>query len=190
MSLNYRGFWQTAVAIASVIAGSVQANDDAGELRHIHGQLDAVMAIAENNIVVSMIIPAYNLFGFEHRVSTDDEKKIFSQVQELLNTPSVLFTFEGALCRSVNIELDYSAIPSHEALLSKSVPHEQANIHARYDFKCNSTSTLSHIYFPIIDVLPMMNQVHLHWISDEGEGHTDITSGAMGIALKSLREKQ
>ena len=163
-------------ALAMIQSAPLLANTEPEhiDIPHIHGTAHARVAVAENAVVISFQSPSYNLFGFEHRASTPKQLKEFRKAQQVLGHVAPLFDFQGSLCNSVNVELDFSD-------LTNGKPH--SDVHARYDFVCNDASALTSISMPIVNIFPILEAVNVEWVTDVASGETSVNAVALGVSF-------
>ncbi|GEM_PF-4763935 len=144
------------------------------DIPHVHGTAHARIAVAENTVVISMQSPLYNILGFEHRVSTPKDLKEFRRAQQVLGNVAPLFDFQGSLCNSVNVELDFSSLTNDK-------PH--SDVHARYDFVCNDASALTSISMPIVNVFPILESINVEWVTDSAAGEASVNAATLLVSF-------
>jgi hypothetical protein len=127
----------------------------------------------EKGAVVSIYLqaPGADILGFERIPDGSEEKETLLKAQATLNNSDALFTFEGVECAA-----------SPESGMEVSESGDYTDVVAEYTFDCASTPTRIYVniqkYFADIQVLKVV------WISDDGQGVTEVTSAKPQIELR------
>ena len=82
---------------------------------HVHGVATVTIAIEGNQIEMLIESPADGLVGFEHKASSNKEKQAVRQAEKLLKSPELLFSFNGASCKSEEMTVDLSKLIDDES---------------------------------------------------------------------------
>lgn len=84
-----------ALAVAGVALSAV-AEETRQHGAHEHGAASLTLASEGRELVIALDSPAYNLFGFEHRPSTDAQHAVMDEALASLRQGADLFRFSAA----------------------------------------------------------------------------------------------
>lgn len=74
------------------------ADSTGGFGAHEHGVAELSVAWSEGDVIIDLISPTYNIFGFEHEPSTDEELALVAERTDALSEPGVLTINAEAGC--------------------------------------------------------------------------------------------
>jgi uncharacterized protein YbjQ (UPF0145 family) len=120
---------------------TAHAQAKAGHGAHVHGQVQANVAVQGNKLSVQFEIPLDSLLGFEHRPRTDAQRQAAqATVQELKQAANWLKPDAAAGCTLSNSEVDAQALEP-----AKPGAREQthADLDASYEFTCAAPEQLA-----------------------------------------------
>ena len=81
---------------------------------HEHGVARLTVATTDDGLEIALESPAANLFGFEHKAKTSDERKLVHDVIEKLEVGSNLFSMNAAAaCSFDSADVDSSMAEAH-----------------------------------------------------------------------------
>ena len=99
--------------VLSLVSAPVLASDDdrkSGLDAHEHGAAQMLVAKEGNLLVIEFESPAFNMLGFEHLPSTDEQKAERDRVVSVLNNwQSVISLPEAGQCKNVATNVEWTA---------------------------------------------------------------------------------
>lgn len=101
-----------AIAMAAAVASSGAAQAGDGERRelgaHVHGEGALRIAVEGDAVVMELDAPGFDIVGFEHEATSDEDRAQIAAAIETLSNPGALFVVNGAAgcaTTSVNVTL-------------------------------------------------------------------------------------
>lgn len=158
---------------------------------HEHGAANLVMVVTENGLEIALESPAANVFGFEHKPSTDEQRAIVDTKKDILFDSEALFSInEEAGCKFDEGEFD-------SAMLEEASEEKSANQHAdedhdekgtehkgaehndvevNWNFACDSIDKLSQIEVRLFSAFPEgFEKIKVEWLDTESASSIELT---------------
>jgi hypothetical protein len=178
-----------AISVQGVIADEHRQHD-----AHEHGA--ATLAIAQDGktLQIEFSSPAYNIVGFEHAASTDEDKKTLATALGKLNDGSSLFAFpESAKCTQTDVNLHASQADEHEEHDHDEHDeheheeheehdhdeHEQGESHSEVDvvwtFSCTTTDKLTNLNVALFSAFPNLVDLDVDYLTNSGQGSVELS---------------
>jgi hypothetical protein len=178
---------------------------------HVHGVTKLEIAKDAEAFELSLISPAYNLVGFEHKPGSALQKQRVSAVLKLLLTPERFLSLNNqADCKLVSSNVETPLVddpvkaagPEHEE--DKDEHHEQkheeqahehehhdhegeahrhTDIHARYHFQYAAPDRLTSLDIDLFSHFPLIEAIHAQIITPSMQREMELSPGATHIPL-------
>lgn len=197
-------FKKTALVICVMFstclsAESLQDEDDFQQKAHLHGRVDMSIVIQGNTVEIQLESPAANIVGFEHLASTEEQRALVAQAQNLLNSPAKIFTFKKTECKAITHVADTSSLLNssesehgkeaqqrhHDHTEDNHTGHKKhSEISARYHFNCSQADQLTAINVHLFELFPRIETIHAAWISESKQALTILKADSTMISLK------
>jgi hypothetical protein len=158
--------------ISSVAAASAMAGP------HVHGQGQLSIAIEAEQVQLQLSMPAGDVVGFEHAPTNDIERSQILKAKAQFEDSAQLYVFNGAQCQINQVSVDMAGI---DHSLEHEKKHVHTNIYVNYLFDCSNLKALSGISVNIFEIFPAITQINAQWISEQGQGSSDISAQARQV---------
>jgi hypothetical protein len=174
------------------IAHAAEEQEHASLGAHEHGvaRLDAVLD--GETLEFELDSPSMNIVGFEHPASTDEDKAKVAEARELLLKPQALFNLPTAAKCSVATQKlnsplfgdkpdadDHDDEDEHHDDHAKGEEehhHEHSEIHAHYQFVCDTPSALKKLDLTqIFKTFPGTHKIQVQLIAPSGQQGIEAT---------------
>ncbi len=141
---------------------------------HEHGVAELSVAWSEGEAIVDLISPTYNIFGFEHEPSTDDELALVADRIDALSEPGVMVINEEAGCElgdEVATEVEFDG--------------GHAEITASWLFICEQPDEIKHLdVAALFTEFPDLEDIDAQWASDSGQSAGELSPSAPVLGLE------
>lgn len=166
---------------------SVAHAHEHAEHEHAHGSLGAhehgvarLNAVLEGKTLeLELQSPAMNLVGFEHAASTDADKAKVAAARKQLAQPLNLFGLaKAAGCKETDQELDSPLFGDAPAKDDDGDDdgHEHSEIHAHYQFTCDTPAQLTHLDLTtLFKTFPATQKIQVQLIGPSGQQGLEVT---------------
>ncbi len=132
---------------------------------HEHGAAELAVAWSDSDVLVDLVSPTYNLFGFEHEPSTDEEREVVEDRTAVLSTPDVIMINDEAGCElvgDVETELEYEG--SHAEMI------------ASWLYSCEQPDKIQQIDAAgLFAEFPNLEDLDAQWVSPSGQSAAELT---------------
>lgn len=130
----------TATTALAMAAHGIAALAQSGHAAHVHGVVQARVAVQGNKLGVQFEMPLDNLLGFEHRPRTDVQRQAAQAVLQRLKAPATWLKPDAAAeCTLSSSQVDAQALePARPG--AKEPGH--ADLDASYEFTCGAPAQL------------------------------------------------
>lgn len=140
---------------------------------HEHGVAELSVAWSEGEMVVDLITPTYNVFGFEYEATTDEGVALVEERTEALTAPGVLAVNSEAGCTladEVGTDLEYEG--SH------------AELTASWLFACENPDEISELdATALFAEFPNLEDIDAQWASDSGQSSAELSPSSTVLKL-------
>jgi len=154
---------------------------------HQHGKAELSIAISKQDVLIELHSPAYNILGFEHQPTTEQQKQVLVNALTLLKTANkVVEISKSAQCllKSVELESPYNSHqeesndPHHE---DEHEEHHEEDTHSDftvvYQYQCKQRKNLRSINLkPLFDNLPSFEQLDVQWLNENHQSAKSLNS--------------
>ena len=132
---------------------------------HVHGAAELFVAWSDGSVVVDLISPANNIFGFERVPTSDEDMSIAADRSAALAAPSMLMFNAGAQCRVTND-------PEPELVVEGS----HAELTTTWLFTCDNADAIESLDLtPIFSEFPGIVDVDAQWASEVQQSAAELT---------------
>lgn len=179
------------LAIFVLLSVSTIAKTESQEA-HIHGRAMLTLVLENEVLEIQFESPAANLIGFEHKARSPEEKQLAAQLESVLKSPKLLFSFSGTRCKAIKITVDISSIievdhdhhephhhePHHHDSHSHSATHSDkghsdnghSEVKASYQFSCKDTNDLKSVSVALFNQFPRIEKINAMWVTGFQQG--------------------
>lgn len=140
---------------------------------HEHGVAELSVAWSEGEMVVDLISPTYNIFGFEYEPTTDEDMALVADRTEALSAPGVLSINAEAGCTladEITTDLEYEG--------------NHAELTASWLFVCESPDEIKELdAAALFAEFPNLEDIDAQWASDSGQSSAELSPSATILEL-------
>jgi hypothetical protein len=138
---------------------------------HSHGEGQLLISQDDKQWLVQFVIPAVDIFGFEHAPETPEQiKQLANQTQKLKTNDGVIDLGQQCLLHKTDIEYDHH----HQQ------EHDHQNIEFSYHFTC--TSTVNEVSVLLFEWVNSLEHLEVQWFTEDGQGADELNSSKSFIA--------
>ena len=144
--------------------------------KHVHGEGELLIAQEGNVLQMQFIIPAADALGFEHQAANPSDKNIIDVLAQQLKNSSHVIDIKGqCILKSTKNSLAHSHSEHDE--------HDHHNVEATYNFNCKTP--VIGFSVTLFNLMPSLNALNVQWISNTGQGSTEVTRNNPVISWQS-----
>ncbi len=140
---------------------------------HEHGAAELTVAWTEDSVVIDLISPTQNIFGFENEATTEEEKTVVEDRTKALTAPGIVAINDEAGCEldgDASTELEYEG--SH------------AEITASWEYTCDNPDEISQLETAeLFNEFPKLEDLDVQWASEAGQSSAELTPDSTRLAL-------
>jgi hypothetical protein len=146
---------------------------------HVHGQGELLIAQEGSSLQMQFIIPAADALGFEHQATNSSQKKVINVLaQQLKNANKAIDIPRQCILKNTENSLTgYQVDEDHDD------KHDHHNIEVTYHFSCETP--VNGFSITLFALMPSLNELHVQWINNEGQGSSKVTRNQPVINWKS-----
>tara|TARA_R110002049_G_scaffold252264_2_gene427281 strand:- start:17952 stop:18491 length:540 start_codon:yes stop_codon:yes gene_type:complete len=125
---------------------------------HEHGKVLATISHSNNQLNLHLVLPAFNVFGFEHGPRNKEEQSLVDRILKMLSQPGNVIKLQP--------DCDPTAINTINSQENNSgTTDKHYDVELEYMFSCpSSDSTI--ITFSLFHSLPGIDQIEVQYVSD------------------------
>ena len=133
---------------------------------HEHGAAHLTMAVGVDGLEIMLETPAANVFGFEHKAKSAEDKKQLKTKKAVLENVNELFNVNPeAACVSAKTEIKSSLLNEHDHHHGDS-EESHSDVDAHWTFKCKNTAALKNVSVSLFSAFPNgFEQIKVDWVS-------------------------
>jgi hypothetical protein len=140
---------------------------------HEHGVAELSVAWSETEVFVDLVSPTYNIFGFEHEPSTDDERSVVTERTDALIAPGVIVINEEAGCELAG-----------EVVTDVELEGSHAELTASWLFACEHPDDIKQLdVASLFDEFPNLEDIDAQWVSPSGQSAAELSPSATVLGL-------
>jgi len=135
---------------------------------HEHGAAQLTMAVGNGVLEVELETPAANVFGFEYKATSDEDKKTLVDNKAKLEQVAALFAInKEAGCEPANTEVKSALFEDHEDHKNEKHEGETHNdVEAHWTFKCKNTKEIHDVDVKLFSAFPKgFDQIKVDWVT-------------------------
>lgn len=167
--------------------------------KHVHGEAELTTVVDGNTLTIELNSPAMNVFGFEHKPSTDEQKATVETNETLLKQSAKLFTVNGGDCKIQDTEV---TIPfeehEHEAHHEEHKheheeahddthvdehvdehEHEEHDVHSdvksSYTYACADGNAIKSVSVNLFNQFTGFTRIDSAWVNSDKQGSVTLT---------------
>ncbi|GAB6069322.1 DUF2796 domain-containing protein [Thiomicrorhabdus hydrogeniphila] len=154
---------------------------------HEHGVAQMNLVQIESNVVLEVTSPAFNVFGFEHKPHTEQEKALVKTRLKTMNSGGLVLFDTDANCELKETKLKNPFADDHHD--HEDHDHEghynHRDIHVEYTFTCKNPQAVSQINLqPLFKNWPQLEQVRTQWVIGNLQSSATATRQQAQVKLK------
>ncbi|MBC3765222.1 ZrgA family zinc uptake protein [Neptunicella marina] len=147
---------------------------------HVHGSGQLLITQDAQDVTIRFILPAADLYGFEHKAATPEQKQKVAQVKQTFEHISKAIELSGK-CTTTSGKVSVSAAhedhddddededhDEHEHHGEEHHHHHHENI--QLDYQLNCTTDVSDIKVTLFAAAPTLQHIEAQWINAKGQG--------------------
>ncbi|MCC5826445.1 DUF2796 domain-containing protein [Alkalimonas sp.] len=134
---------------------------------HVHGEALLTFVLEGNEAILALQTAAYNIVGFEHAPSTDEQKR---EVQAALSMLSKGSWFE--LNRDTGCQVEQADASTD---LTRSGHQNHGDFYANFTLLCHNPARLQYLDLSLIQLMPALERVQVQWVVNERQGMNTAT---------------
>lgn len=148
---------------------------------HEHGVAALTIAWSGNDLAVDLQTPAYNVLGFEHAPSSDEEQALLDESVEALEVGDLLQFSAAADCALVSAVVETELADKDHEDEHEEEEHEEAeevhsDIDVAYNFQCQQPDQLTTLDVgPLFERFPNFEDLDVQWVSDTQQSAAELT---------------
>ena len=144
--------------------------------KHVHGEGELLIAQEGNVLQMQFIIPAADALGFEHQAANSSDKNAINVLAQQLKNSSHAIDIKGqCILQSTENSLAHGHSEHDE--------HDHHNVEATYNFNCKTP--VVGFLVTLFNLMPSLNALNVQWISNTGQGSTEVTRSNPVISWQS-----
>ena len=149
------------LTVAGAIAAAGPTWAQRGPAAHVHGQVQANVAVQGNKLSVQLEIPLDSLLGFEHRPRTTAQRQAAAAaVQQLKSAAAWLKPDAAALCTLSSSDINTQALEPAKPDTKKQEPaQDHADVDAAYEFTCAAPDKLAGLDIGLMAVFKRIQRI-------------------------------
>lgn len=140
---------------------------------HEHGAAELTVAWAGGDMVIDLISPTFNIFGFEYEATSDEDLAIVADRLDAVSAPDVIVVNEEAGCSladDVATDLEYEG--SH------------AELTVSWILVCANPDDIDEVDAAgLFAALPNLQDLDVEWASDAGQSSAELSPSATVLRL-------
>ena len=168
-----------AIACTLAVAGPTWAQP--GLAAHVHGQVQANVAVQGNKLSVQFEIPLDSLLGFEHRPRTDAQRQAAAAaVRQLKLATGWLKPDAAALCTLSSSDVNTQAL---EPAKPGAPEAGHADVDANYEFTCAAPQQLAGLDLLLMNTFTRIQRIEVQVAGPKGQGKQTLRRPASRVLL-------
>lgn len=134
---------------------------------HVHGEALLTFVLEGNEAILALQTAAYNIVGFEHAPSTDEQQR---EVQAALSMLSKGSWFE--LNRDTGCQVEQADASTD---LTRPGHQSHGDFYANFTLLCHNPARLQYLDLSLIQLMPALERVQVQWVVNERQGMNTAT---------------
>ncbi|MCH8537028.1 MAG: DUF2796 domain-containing protein [Alkalimonas sp.] len=134
---------------------------------HVHGEALITFVLEGNEAMLALQSAAYNIVGFEHAPSTDEQRQ---EIQAALSMLSKGDWF--SISRDAGCQIEQADASTD---LTRSNYQGHGDFYANFSLLCHNPARLQEIELGLLQLLPAIERVEVQWILNDRQGMSRAT---------------
>lgn len=170
-----------AAAALALAAAAPALQAQGGHAAHVHGLVQANVAVQGNKLSVQIEAPLDSLLGFEHRPRTDAQRQAAQAVVQQLKTPATWLKPDvAALCTLASSDVNSQALePAKPG--TKEAAH--ADLDASYEFTCAAPDKLKVLDITLMDSYKRIQRITVQVAGAKAQSKQTLRRPAQQVRL-------
>jgi len=147
-----------------------------GYQAHEHGVANMQLVIMENEILIEVHSPLFNMLGFEHQANSSTQQKLIQQQLQLINQAKLIELDAKAQCQVLSKTVKH---PFENKLQAKDQDTPQAkhrDIHFEYHLRCQKPRNLKQINMDnLFSAWQHLQSLRVEWIYHNHQSAVKLT---------------
>ncbi len=142
---------------------------------HEHGSAELSVAWIGSDVVVDLISPTQNVFGFEYEPETDEDLAIAANQTEALTADGILVVTDAAGC-------ELTAAPTTE--VEREASHSEITV--SWSFSCANPDEIADVDLSaLFEAFPGFEDIDAEWVSETGQSSAELSPQQPTLQLES-----
>lgn len=159
---------------------------------HVHGSGKLTLVAMDNQLMIEMLVPGFDIVGFEHQPTTDEQQQsVKAAIKQLQNSDANVSFPDDAKCQSsgsgiVETALEYEH-DEHQDINHHDHQDEGSNhaeFHITYNFNCEDISELEYVEILSFGQFANMKKLTAQAATESGQFSATITPKATRFNLQ------
>lgn len=134
---------------------------------HVHGEALITFVLEGNEAMLALQSAAYNIVGFEHAPSTDEQRQEIQAALAMLSKGEWFSISRDAGCQIEQADASTD--------LTRSNYQGHGDFYANFALLCHNPSRLQQMELGLLQLLPALERVEVQWVLNERQGMTRAT---------------
>ena len=141
----------------------------------MHGEAELLVAWSGSDVIIDLVTPTNNIFGFEYEPVTDDDVALATERTSTLGGPGMLVFNPEAACRAVgDAETETVYEGSH------------AELTASWEFVCDNPDQIATLETEaLFEEFPGFVDIDAQWASDDRQSAAELSPSATTLNFDS-----
>lgn len=141
---------------------------------HEHGAAELSVAWTEGDVIVDLVSPTYNIFGFEYEPSTDEERSLVADRTDALTEPNVIRLNAEAGCELVD-----------EVVTELEFEGSHAELTASWLFTCENADEIGQLdVSTLFAEFPNFQDIDAQWVSPSGQSAAELSPSSTVLSFE------
>ncbi len=153
------------LAVICLMVGCIFSDQGHKHHHHSHGEGVLFVVHDQGKWQVKFILPAGDIFGFEHQPETAEQKQIIKQTLAQLANSEQLVTFNGE-CKLIHANF--------ENPFAQRTHHSHNDLEVEYSFSCDKP--VSKVTVTLFGWAKTISVIEAQWITKQAQGIEELTA--------------
>ncbi len=141
---------------------------------HEHGVAELAVAWSEGEMVIDLISPTQNIFGFEYEAVTDEDLALAADRTEALSQPGII---------AINAEA--GCVLTDDAIIELEYEGSHAELTASWLLSCENPDEIAQLdTAALFAEFPNLEDIDAQWASATGQSAAELSPSATVLALE------
>lgn len=191
-----------ATFVMAPLATSVMAETERQHGAHEHGAAKLSLAVDHHEVVIALESPSYNVFGFEHAPSTDEQHAAIDTAVAKLRDGNALWTLSKAAdCELEETDIDSSILDDDEHAHDEEHDHDHEDEHGHeadhdheagqhsdvdvsWHFHCDNPESLTQVEVGLFDAFERFADLDVQYLTETAQGAAELSPNHTTLNLE------